>query len=158
MKYFQIRNRRRTYYFQNLISNVIFQIRNILLPTIYSKCNFSDTEQMRRIFSNVKETILSIYLDSIGMGDWWITSESLLVNQQWITSKSPANHQWITSGDWKDIFSWSLNHALWVLSIASFSHEISAIYLSTNIEHELYDLIKHKMWPETKLNILCNKL
>ena len=31
---------------------------------------FADTEQMRRIFSNVKETILSIYLDSIGMGDW----------------------------------------------------------------------------------------
>jgi len=30
----------------------------------------TDTEQMRRIFSNVKETILSIYLDSIGMGDW----------------------------------------------------------------------------------------
>ena len=52
---------------------------------------FADTEQMRRIFSNVKETILSIYLDSIGMGDWWITS-----------------------GDPKIIFSWSLTRALWV--------------------------------------------
>jgi len=30
----------------------------------------TDTEQMRKIFSNVKETILSIYLASLGVGDW----------------------------------------------------------------------------------------